>query len=936
MDDNVKQSIQRELFEESDERILKCIAVLTGGKRKKQTYLCVTISYFHPVTPRLHEVFLNEKIQRFALFHSWLLSEVRVVDGINPRKVNRLVQSTLSYEYAIPDLEITVDSVHRWEVCKASEKESFIRQVWKVCHRYLSSQRPEFVNISIPVDEIGIASRKFVLLCFILKIVFTVSGQQKEDASLAATSSNIDSVDDFHSISAAEEADFRALLSKYNMRIADSQQFLNKLMKELAMLDKTNMQTIVGSERQIAELLNHIDQLLTESSKLENVLDTYDQILAHVKHGVEMMEEKDMLLGVCSNNRQRLTIELRDFLSAIRLSSHDRSVLTNCDLSDPAKIMECTRAALNLQKCINAQVSPGMEKMAAYEEQMSVFSHLREKFSERFVAHLTSLFRSLVELAFFGPPNVYSLYVQAQEAIESPITDKLPKQEMIYGLLKPFSDLVSWLKASVARGYFILLKRYSDCMQDVYRSQISRFVRFLGNSVSQAFPPSRGLISASETKEVMKLVRSVPGSLTMDNTWSGSVLSANDKANFFQLINRAFLEIDSSVLQEEKFCSWFFHVTDAVAFSRAVDELLLMYNSFASNQPMKSLLAQIFACIDSIFEQFLNECEQHNSLLRKKITRCSMCRLVVYMLCALCDRAAVSEDGTSTSLSITGKLVVLLKRRFDAFMVGRNWSNDKNSQMFVIERSPKRIKYEILPTLTMFFVYRKTLFKNSNRPLVAQVFAKELEAAYENKQRRSEVDRWYPTLVRTLWQSIETAADDPHSKCPPAVVRLENYHFLHSMLSQLKISCLNDLRRETKIKYTMALESYVEDIMDNSLEKLKTFFDSISHCINQGMKPEDISYQQAYNRQELRRIVELYQLADVRKEINALYRIIESQLSEEKHLLQVVWRNVQDSFIRRYKQYDGLIDLCYPQSNARMEFSIQDLLNCFSAIAQQH
>uniref|UniRef100_A0A5S6QN64 Sec3-PIP2_bind domain-containing protein n=1 Tax=Trichuris muris TaxID=70415 RepID=A0A5S6QN64_TRIMR len=211
------------------------------------------VSYFHPVTPRLHEVFLNEKSQRFALFHSWLLSEVRVVDGINPRK-------------AMADLEITIDSVYRWEVCKVSEKESFIRQLWKVCHRYLLSQRPEFVNISIPVDEIE-------------------SGRLKENSSLAATSSNIDS---------------------------------------LAILDKTNMQTIVGSERQIAELLNHIDQLLTESNKVENVLDTYDQILAHVKHGVEMMEVKAVLLGVCSNNRQRLTVELRDFLVA----------LMSCDFAD--------------------------------------------------------------------------------------------------------------------------------------------------------------------------------------------------------------------------------------------------------------------------------------------------------------------------------------------------------------------------------------------------------------------------------------------------------------------------------------------------------------------------------------------------------------------------------------------------------------------------
>lgn len=53
-------------------------------------------------------------------------------------------------------------------------------------------------------------------------------------------------------------------------------------------------------------------------------------------------------------------------------------------------------------------------------------------------------------------------------------------------------------------------------------------------------------------------------------------------------------------------------------------------------------------------------------------------------------------------------------------------------------------------------------------------------------------------------------------------------------------------------------------------------------------------------------------------------------------LHQVVWHSMQDEFIRQYKHFEDLIGRCYPGSGITMEFTIQDMLEYFSSIAQSH
>lgn len=61
----------------------------------------------------------------------------------------------------------------------------------------------------------------------------------------------------------------------------------------------------------------------------------------------------------------------------------------------------------------------------------------------------------------------------------------------------------------------------------------------------------------------------------------------------------------------------------------------------------------------------------------------------------------------------------------------------------------------------------------------------------------------------------------------------ENFHHLHALLSQLKISVLESYRKDAKQKYGEALKAYVTQYFGRPLEKLNVCITCIP-CLNQG------------------------------------------------------------------------------------------------------
>lgn len=258
-----------------------------------------------------------------------------------------------------------------------------------------------------------------------------------------------------------------------------------------------------------------------------------------------------------------------------------------------------------------------------------------------------------------------------------------------------------------------------------------------------------------------------------------------------------------------------------------------------------------------------------------------------------------------------GEVIVKVKRNFDNFMEQQL----NNIREF---KPPKQTKCGVLSIIKEF-----------------EKFALEVEKLFETTgTRRPELDRWYPELVTELFRVIDIIE---HSRTPTEMIRLENYKYLHDLLRSIKVTCLEAKRADAKIQYETALNAYVTRYFGRPLEKVNTFFDGVLAKIAQGVKEEEVSFQLAYSTQELRRTLQMVTLKEVRRGLDEMYRRIEKHAYEPKsNLIEVIWHAMQKEFLSQYKAIQGMIERCYPSTNLSLTFSIEDVLQVFSDIAQSH
>ncbi|KAL9837141.1 exocyst complex component 1-like [Geothlypis trichas] len=115
-------------------------------------------------------------------------------------------------------------------------------------------------------------------------------------------------------------------------------------------------------------------------------------------------------------------------------------------------------------------------------------------------------------------------------------------------------------------------------------------------------------------------------------------------------------------------------------------------------------------------------------------------------------------------------------------------------------------------------------------------------------------------------------------------------------------------------------------------ELAQHFFEGVKARLAQGVKEEELSFQLAYSKQELRKVIEKYPGKEVKRALESLYRTIHKHLSPEENLLPVVWQAMEQGFIRQYQEFEELIQRCYAGAGIALEFSMEDLLSYFNSI----
>ncbi|XP_041081074.1 exocyst complex component 1 isoform X1 [Polyodon spathula] len=918
----IKHALQRDIFTPNDERLLSIVNVCKAGKKKKNCFLCATVTTERPVQVKVVKVKKSDKGDFYKRQTAWELRELAVVDAKDANKEN-------------PEFDLHFEKVYRWVASSTAEKNSFISCIWKLNQRYLR-KKIDFVSVSSQLlEELPKAEE---------------SVPSGENQSVAG--GDEETLDDYQELNAREEQDIEIMMEGCEYAISNAEAFAEKLSSELQVLDGANIQSIMASEKQVNILMQLLDEALNEVDTIEGKLSSYEEMLQSVKEQMDQISQSNHLIQLSNTNNVRLLDEIEFLVNHMDLSKGHIKALQDGDLSSSKGIEACTDAAEALLQCMNVALRPGHDKLHAVKQQQHLFNDLREQFARRLTNHLNNVFvhqfnhftqtlPHFYRASFLSLPGHDQSATLAQHSVEL----SLPKHNPLHRDLLRYAKLMEWLKNTQCEKYEGLTGNYVDYIARLYEREIKDFfevakIKMTGTTKegkkfatlprkesavkqeTESLHGSSGMLTGS-TSSLNKLPiqgggsrRSQSSSLLDMGNMSASDLDVADRTKFDKIFEQVLSELEPLCLAEQDFISKFFKLqqqpsmpgstaadgeeVDGAVPSRHVGGERPQFTT-SEKEMVRLMMNKIFHCIEVELNNLIalgDKIDSFNSL---------------YMLVKMSHHVWTAENVDPASyLSTTlGNVLVTVKRNFDKCI------SNQIKQMEEVKIS-KKSKVGILPFVTGI-----------------EQFAELAETIFRNAERRGDLDKAYVKLIRAVYFNVEKVANESQ-KTPRDVVMMENFHHIFSTLSRLKISCLETERKEAKYKYTDHLQSYVIYSLGQPLEKLNHFFEGVEARVAQGVREEEVSYQLAFNKQELRKVIKEYPGKEVKKGLDNLYKKVDKHLCEEENLLQVVWHSMQDEFIRQYKHFVGLIGRCYPGSGITMDFTIQDILEYFSSIAQSH
>ncbi|KAM9797742.1 exocyst complex component 1 isoform 2-T2 [Syngnathus typhle] len=918
----IKHALQRDIFTPNDERLLGIVNVCKAGKKKKNCFLCATVTTERPVQVKVVKVKKSDKGDFYKRQLTWELRDLTEVDAKDASKEN-------------PEFDLHFEKVYRWVASSTAEKNSFISCIWKLNQRYLR-KKVEFVNVSSQLLEESVPSGE----------------------SQSVAGGDEDALDDYQELSTREEQDIEGMMEVCEYAISNAEAFAERLSRELQVLDGANIQSIMASEKQVNILMQLLDEALGEVDTIEGKLSSYEEMLQSVKDQMDQISQSNRLIQISNTNNGKLLDEIQFLVHNMDLSKGHIRALRDGDLSSPKGIEACINGTEALLQCMNVAFLPGHDKLMAVKQHQDLFTELRDTFARRLTNHLNNVFvhqfnhfsHFKMTIPHFYRSSCLSLPGHDQTSTLSQHTMELtlPKHSPLHRDLLRYAKLMEWLKITHREKYEGLSRTYVDYMSRLYEREIKDFfeiakIKMAGTSKeakgkfatlprkesalrqeTESLHGSSGKLTGS-TSSLNKLSvqgsnsrRSQSSSLLDMGNMSASDLDVADRTKFDKIFEQVLSELEPLCLAEQDFISRFFKLqqnlsvppplaqqeareSDGGAQSRMPPQAEHRHSLSSDKDMVRLMMNKVFQSIETELNSLIalgDKIDSFHSL---------------YMLVKMSHHVWTAENVDPASfLSTTlGNVLVTVKRNFDKCISGQI------RQMEEVKIS-KKSKVGILPFVTGF-----------------EEFAELAETIFRNAERRGDLDKAYVKLIRAVFMNVEKVANESQ-KTPRDVVMMENFHHIFSTLSRLKISCLDTERREAKHKYTDHLQSYVINSLGQPLEKLNHFFEGVEARVAQGIREEEVSYQLAFNKQELRKVIKEYPGKEVKKGLDNLYKKVDKHLCEEESLLQVVWHSTQDEFIRQYKHFEDLIGRCYPGSGITMEFTIQDMLEYFSSIAQSH
>ncbi|KAM9538380.1 exocyst complex component 1-like isoform 1-T1 [Guaruba guarouba] len=771
------------------------------------------------------------------------------------------------------DFDLHLDKVYKWTTNSLDEKKTFIRCLWRLSHRYLAGSIT-FVNVPSCAAE----------------------GRQRlqEDRKDPAEAESQEELNMYQEMTPKEAADVLKLMEEYEPLVNNSVAFAEQLSNDLHVLDEANLRAIISSEKQVTQLMSNIDEALAEVARVEETLHIYDELLGSVKQQMDHIHRENSLLHRIVSNKTRLMDEILFLTTQLNLSREHCDALSQADLSSPSRVKACIAAAEALSRCMNTQIHPGYRKLQSVAEQLIMFETLKQNFESSFISHIT---------------NIFELQGKAQVLVLAQPIDKpsAPSHAHHHEELVPYTPLMAWLRKASPILFCDLPKVYAQNLSRLYDREIKAFFE-----QAKTFLLGRRKGSLQESLEKPTAMRS-----RQQSRWSLPVSRegqehTSDKGNIImQILEQVLRELQPLCTTEQQFIEIFFQLShDAADLETSATK---GEKSTASpedppctklwsqlEEPTTRLLSEIFSCLEPELRGFLDICN--------KIHPFGCLQVLVTLNDSIFEMWDSSSALPSSFLNtILGNMLLLAKNSFNK-CIGTLCKEIEETRM------PSKLKGGILPSLNLF-----------------EEFVNFSEKVFRTAQRRGELDKAHLRLASSVFSNINSLSS-ANLKVNTDMVMMENFHHIHCFLCQKMIHCLEDKKTEAKQRYSKHMKKYINTYVGQPLEKLNNFFEGVKARVAQGVKEEEVSFQLAYSKQELRKVIDRYPGKEVKRALETLYRKIHKDLSPEENLLPVVWHAVEQEIIHQYQEFEELIQRCYTGSGIAMDFTVEDLLSYFSSI----
>uniref|UniRef100_A0A336LUA5 CSON004723 protein n=1 Tax=Culicoides sonorensis TaxID=179676 RepID=A0A336LUA5_CULSO len=876
----IKYILQKEICDTADERIISVVHVSKLFKKKNTYYLCILTT----IKPRVLVSICQIKHEKgiYKKKRSWELSELKQVDGRN--------ETADTHEF-----DLILEKQYRWLAPNLHERQHFITTLWKQANK-LRSNKIDFKNVP--------------QAWFSLSPEHAVTTEKLETEPQSDESDELE-YEDFNALTEKEENDLNKLMKDCNYAISNAELFMEQLSSNLQDLDGANVQSVLASEAQVNKLMEQIETAIEEAEKIENRLTSYDEILCHIRDTMEKMGEKNAMIEIANNNNIKLQDELKMVVTQLDLPHNYQSALANPDLTTSNGLKLAIEAGKALQNAMNSEIDPPLLRLTAVQDQRKRFDKWKAKFSQAITRHLNNLF----------------IHLGNDFAETQPSSDLvLPKHNNVHRELAAYSELMHWMKNMDRKAYDALVKVYTSSLSKVYERDIRVFFEQACKRTQNKRFDSRDELNTSVSGKLFqsggKTVQHPYGLLGVNKELWSLGAETSERHAFDSVLEKVLAELEPVALSEQMFCMDFFQLNVSSPTSKSnvltpVDPSTPMLESpgrsdrdlsFPSpqkkldrqiNEELRKMMSELFAVLETELINYIMSFEKYDSFFS------------FYVLVRLTQHVMSAQDAHSFLSMTFGSALIHVKRSFDKFM-------HLQLQSIKDAKVPKRSKCGLLPYVENF-----------------EEFARTSESIFKKTQRRTDLDKWYTSLVKAIFENIPIHAQE-HPKTPHQVINMENFHHMHSLLKQLKVPVLEEMQKEAKVRYQEALRAYVTKYFGKPLEKLNLFFEGVQQKVSQGVKETEISYQMAYSKQELRKVIAQYPAKEVKKGLESLYKKVDKHLCEEENLLQVVWRAMQEEFITQYNYLEERIQRCYAGAMITLDFTINDILGFFTEIAQSH